>query len=116
MDKIEACACEMWLLRRMGQISWKQKTNNEDFLQNLKTEKSHLSTIKARKLKIFGHTKRHDSNMKNILEGKMKAVAHDAGLGLSGATTSGHSLAECKRLAKQREVWRQISRVVASGF
>ncbi|KAK3783911.1 hypothetical protein RRG08_031774 [Elysia crispata] len=33
-------------------------------LKNSKTEKAPLNTIKARKLKFFGHTKRHDLIMK----------------------------------------------------
>ena len=48
------------------------ETENEDVLKNLKTEKTLLCIIKARKLKFFSHTKHHDSFMKNILEGKME--------------------------------------------
>ena len=55
-------------------------------LKNLKTEKTLLNTIKARKLKFFGHIKSHYSIMKNILDGKMEGrrppLAH------SSATTS----------------------------
>ncbi|KAK3696098.1 hypothetical protein RRG08_061873 [Elysia crispata] len=87
---------------------------HEDVLKNLKLRKHELNTITARKLKIFGHTKRHDSIIvKNILEGKME------GRRLRGRPPaqwcdnikewSSHILAECTRLANQREVWRQIS-------
>ena len=111
MDKIEAC--EMWFLRRMGKISWKQKMRNEDVLKILKTEKTLLNTIKARKLKFFGHTKRHESLMKNILEGKMEGRRPRGRPRAQWCDNirewSGHSLAECTRLANQREVWRQIS-------
>ena len=51
MDKIEAC--EMWLLRRMGKISWKQKMKNEDVLKNLRTEKTFVDTINARELNFL---------------------------------------------------------------
>ena len=60
----------MWFLRRMGKINLKQKLKNEVVLKNLKTEKSRISTIKARELIIFGHTKCHDSIIKKNLEGK----------------------------------------------
>ena len=63
MDKIEAC--EMWFLRRLGKISWKQKLKNEEVLKQEETKKSLLNTIKVRKLKFFGHTTRHNSIMKN---------------------------------------------------
>ena len=43
IDKLEAC--EMWFLRRMGKISWKQKIRNEDVLKQLETKKTLLSTI-----------------------------------------------------------------------
>ena len=111
MDKIEAC--EMWFLRRMGKISWKQKMKNEDVLKNLETEKTLLNTIKERKLKFFGHIKRHDSIMKNILEGKMEGRRPRGRPRAQWCDNikewSGHSLAECTRMANQREVWRQIS-------
>ena len=45
----------------MGKISWKQNMKNEMVLKKLKTEKTFLNTIKAGKLKFFGHTERHDS-------------------------------------------------------
>ena len=111
MDKIEAC--EMWLLRRMGKISWKQKTKNEDVLKKLKTEKAFLNTIKAKKLKFFIHTKLCDSIRKNILEGKMEGRRPRGRPQAQSCDNikewSGHSLAERTTLANQRDVWRQIS-------
>ena len=70
MDKIEAC--EVCLLRRKGKIIWKQKMKNENVLVSLKTKKTFLNTIIARKLKFVGHAKRYDSIMKNIQEGKRR--------------------------------------------
>ena len=72
-----------------GEISWKQKMKNEDVLKSLKLEKTLLYIIKASKLKFSSYTKRYDSIMKNILEGKMEGREdHEAGHGLSGATTA----------------------------
>ena len=48
--------------------------NYEVVLNNLKTEKTLLDTIKARRLEFFGRTKRHDPLIKkHILEGKVGA-------------------------------------------
>ena len=44
MDRIEAC--EMWFVRCMRKISYKQKIKSEDLLKKLKTEKKLLNTIK----------------------------------------------------------------------
>ena len=52
-EKIEAC--EMWFLRRMGKVSWKEKMRNEDVLKKICVERSLLYTIKKRKMKFFGH-------------------------------------------------------------
>ena len=112
MDKIEAC--EMWFLRRMGKISWKQKVRNEDVLKKLNVNKSLLSTIKTRKLKFFGHTKRHDTIMKDLLEGKMEGSRPRGRPRAQWCDNikewTGHSLTECTRLAENREMWRRISR------
>ena len=53
-------------------LTSRKKMKTEDVLKNLKTEKTCRNALKARKLKFFGHTKRHESIMKNILEGKME--------------------------------------------
>ena len=111
MDKIEAC--EMWFLRRMGKISWKQKLKNEEVLKQLDTKKSLLNTIKERKLKFFGHTKRHNSIMKNILEGKLEGKRPRGRPRAQWCDNikewTGFSMAESTRLARQREEWRRIS-------
>ena len=79
----------------------------------MNTEKALLNTIKARKFRFFGHTKRHDSSVKNILVGKMEGRRlrdrPPAQWCNNIEEWSGHSLAECPRLANLREVWRQIS-------
>ena len=111
MDKIEAC--EMWFLRRMGKVSWKEKMKNEDVLKKVGVERSLMNTIKTRKMKFFGHTKRHDSIMKNILEGRMEGSRPRGRPRAQWSDNvkewSGHNLAECTRLAEQRDLWRRIS-------
>ena len=69
-DKLEAS--EMWFLRRIGKISWKQKITNEQVLQQFGTKRQLLDAIKNRKMCFFGHVKRRNNILKDILEGKME--------------------------------------------
>ena len=51
-------AFEMWCLRRIGNISWRDKIKNETVLDKLHTKRQLLADIKSRKLMYFGHIKR----------------------------------------------------------
>ena len=110
-DKIEAC--EMWFFRRMGKISWKQKLTNEEVLEKLNTQRSLMQTIKSRKLKFFGHTKRHDSIMKTILEGKVEGKRPQGRPRAQWCDNikqwTGRSLADCTRMSEDRDLWRRAS-------
>ena len=111
MDKIEAC--EMWLLRRMGKISYKDRVTNKEVLRRLNTQRTLLDTIKNRKMKFFGHIKRHNTIMKDILEGKMKGT-RPRGRPRAQWTDNikqwtGLTMAECSRLVMNRVEWRRIS-------
>ena len=55
--KIEAF--EMWIFRRLGKISWTAKKTNEEVCAMLNVQPTLLKTIQSRKLKYFGHIKRH---------------------------------------------------------
>ena len=111
MDRIEAC--EMWFLRRMGKISYKDRITNEEVLKRLNTKRTLLDTIKSRKMRFFGHTKRHESIMKNIVEGKLEGTRPKGRPRAQWTDNikkwSGLSLTTCSRLAEDREQWRQIS-------
>ena len=111
-DKLEAC--EMFFLRRMGKISWKQKTSNDQVLEKFNTRRQLLEIIKNRKMSFFGHIKRHNSIIKDILEGKVEGKR---GRGRPRATWTDNirtwadcSLAECTRQARDRGLWRLTSR------
>ena len=43
-------AAQMWLLRRVMNIRWKEHKTNNSILRELKIERSLLSTIKRRKM------------------------------------------------------------------
>jgi hypothetical protein len=68
-DKINAF--EMWVYTRIGHISWKEKKTNKAVLEKLGMKQNFLKEVKTRQLKYFGHIKRHDYLLKNILEGRV---------------------------------------------
>ncbi|GFS22745.1 endonuclease-reverse transcriptase [Elysia marginata] len=70
LKKIEAF--EMWIYRRLAKISWKDKKTNQELWEHLGTRRELVNTIKTRKIKYFGHTKRHASFLKDVLEGKIE--------------------------------------------
>ena len=68
-NKIEAL--EMWILRRMLRITWKDKKSNKEVLKMAKTERSLLQIIKKRKMVYFGHIIRRNTLQRQLLEGKI---------------------------------------------
>ena len=85
---IATYACETWTLtksaeqhinafeykcyRRVLKIPWTQKRTNSSIRQELNiVEEWLLKTIKKRKMKYFGHIKRHQGMEKTIMEGYM---------------------------------------------
>jgi hypothetical protein len=56
----------------MLKISWTEKRTNKEILQQLRMEENWLlNNIAKRKLKYFGHIKRHNSLEKTIMEGSV---------------------------------------------
>ena len=56
-NKIEAT--EMWFLRRLLRISWKEKKSNEVVLDEAHVGRSMLKTIRKRQMQFLGHLNRH---------------------------------------------------------
>ena len=69
-DKIEAF--EMWCLRRIGKISWKDRITNDRVLSKLNTERQLLSDIQKRKCSYYGHIKRKNNILTTALEGRIE--------------------------------------------
>ena len=65
-------AFEMWCLRRIARISWKDKVTNADVLLRLGTSRQLLKTIKLKKLQYYGHIRRKGNFLTTLLEGKME--------------------------------------------
>jgi hypothetical protein len=61
-------ALEMWIYRRMGKIVWSEKKTKNEVLKQLKLKRELFNTVSKRLMKFFGHIKRHNSILKDILE------------------------------------------------
>ena len=57
-------AFEMWCMRRIARVSWKEKVTNEQVLERLNTNRQLLQKVKQRKMRYYGHIRqrRHHSN------------------------------------------------------
>ncbi|GFR58606.1 endonuclease-reverse transcriptase [Elysia marginata] len=64
---------DMWFYRLILRVKWTDKRTNESILKELKTERTLLNLIKARKLKYVGHALRNHrtSLMKTVCEGRL---------------------------------------------
>ncbi|KAG1651907.1 Craniofacial development protein 2 [Nymphon striatum] len=65
-------AYEMWIYRRIGKVSWTERKTNEYVLRMLGIKKQLLNIVKERKLKYYGHIKRHQTVQRTTLEGKVE--------------------------------------------
>ena len=66
-------AFELKCYRTILRMPWTEKRTNNSILQELNIKEGWLlSTIIKRKLKYFGHVKRHEGLMKEILEGQVQ--------------------------------------------
>ena len=54
-------AAEIWFLRRMLNIQWKDKISNEKVLKQYGLKRSLMKTIRKRQLVFFSHIHRKDS-------------------------------------------------------
>ena len=107
-------ALEMWCLRRMGRISWKEKKTNKEVCEIMKYKPALLNIIKSRKLTYFGHTKRHNNICKEILEGRIegtRARGRQRALWTDNIREwTSLPLSEATRKATNRDAWRVIAR------
>jgi len=110
LQRIEAF--EMWMLRRMLNISWSERKSNKEVLALSNSKRTLLSTVKGRKLRYFGHLIRRDGLQRLLLEGKFNGRR---GRGRPRATWADNikdwthlSYTECVRNAQCRETWRSM--------
>lgn len=106
-------AFEMWTFRRIGKISWKDRVTNEDVCNSIAQTPTLLKTIKKRKLKYFGHLRRHDNITKQFLEGRVNGKrprGRPATIWMDDIRAwTGLTATECSTRATDRGMWRAIS-------
>jgi hypothetical protein len=105
-------AFEMWMLRRILRISWKDKKSNLEVLEMAGVKRSLIETIKRRKMIYFGHILRHDCLQKTMLEGMVEGKRK---IGRPRTTWSKNArdwtnlnYEECAREAQSRTWWRHM--------
>ena len=107
-------AFEMWTFRRMAKISWTERKTNKEVCDILGVKPSLLNEIKSRKIRYFGHTKRHNSIQKQILEGCVegrRTRGRPARTWIDDIKSwTGLTAAECNNRAAKRQAWQDISR------
>ena len=65
-------ATEMWFIRRILGISWKEKKTNQEVLEQAEIRRSLLKTIRKRQLQFLGHLNRHKGLEHLALTGKIE--------------------------------------------
>ena len=106
-------AFEMWSYRRTMKISWKEKKSNAEVLKMIGVKSTELvKTIKKKKLVYYGHTRRHQSLQKLVLEGKVEGKRGRGRRRKSWTTNVSEmtemSLAQCSVNALNRSKWRSM--------
>ena len=106
-------AFEMWCFRRMKKISWYDKISNDEVLKQVHEKRKILTTIKMKKLKLFGHIIRHSSLQRDLMEGHINGK-RSRGRPITTWTTNikewtGHNYCEAVTAAHNRILWRTIS-------
>ncbi|GFS10640.1 endonuclease-reverse transcriptase [Elysia marginata] len=114
-------AMEMWIYRRMQRISWKEKVTNKKVLESFGLQRPELLlTIQRRKMKYYGHLRRHDSIQKRILERKIDGRR---GRGRRRQTWLGNiqeksqmKMCEVCETALDRRRWRSVTAHLGDGM
>ena len=106
-------AFEMWCYRRMQKIAWYNKISNEDVLKQVDEKRRLVTSIKIKKMKLFGHIVRHNNLQRDLMEGHINGK-RTRGRPITTWTSniqkwSGLTYNEAVRAAQDRQIWRTIS-------
>ena len=113
-------AFEMWCYRRLLRVSYREHRTNEWILQKLGTERQLLKQVKKRKLRFFGHIKRHPGSLEEIImegqvDGKRSAGRPRITWEDNIKTWSGmRSITIAGALAQDRSRWRAVVNALSS--
>ena len=116
-DEARIEAFEMWCIRRILRISYRDHRTNEWCLKQMGTKRCLLNAVKARKLRYYGHVQRqHDSLEKNILEGRLDGKRSRGRQRIWWADNikawAGQpTMRRCREIAAERDQWRAVVNV-----
>ena len=65
-------AFDMWIWRRMEEISWTEDNTNEEVLAMIAEDKALINTIRNRQRKRIGHLIKGDSLLRQLSKGKWR--------------------------------------------
>ena len=108
-------AAEMWFLRRMLRISWKEKKSNETVLQQSGIRRSLIKTIRRRQLEFLGHINRGRGLEHLALTGRINGTRDRGCQRLTylstlncWATQKQQTNIEFLRVSDDRDAWRSM--------
>jgi len=103
---------EMTAYRRLLRVSWTTHPTNTSVLQEIQPQERLLATVQRRKLQYFGHVVRVRNLCTEILEGRIDGKRRRGRLMRRWTDDikdwSNRSVAECSRLAQDRQQWRLL--------
>lgn len=110
-DKRAIGVFEMHCWRRMLRIPWVARRSNQSILEQLHVEKRLQRLVSERITAFFGHVIRKDGLEKLTIQGKVEGF-RSRGRSPTRYTdhivnTTGLSLAQCVRMAADRETWKR---------
>ena len=65
-------SCEVWFLRRMMRISWKDKVSNEEVFRRAGTGRKLIFDLRMRQMKFLGHVMRNGELENLAMTGKIE--------------------------------------------
>ena len=114
-------ATEIWFIRRILKISWKDKKSNEEVMNISGYKRSLMKTIRKRQMKFFGHMIRADRLEKQLLCGKINGMRSRGRQRMkytdslnNFATGKQSSINDLIRKADNRDEWRSLIADVCS--
>ena len=107
-------------LQKNDEISLKRmKTNKEVLHMAGRKQIALVKLVKERKIKYFGHVKRHQSLLNDVLEGIVKGSRSRGRPRIDWEENvknwSGLKLQECTRIAEDRVKWRDVAINLRTG-
>ena len=107
-------AAEMWMWRRVLNVSWTERVRNERILERMGTERELLTTIRRRQLQFLGHVLRLEGLEHLCLTGRIEGVRARGRQrekfmdGIRRVTGEVKTAPELIQMARERNLWKSM--------